>query len=104
MEKISSSLFPEVFKELMYSLRLVCWLILLGVGDVVILVVWIFCMVGWQEKALQLLALCPFFQHLRQSPSRKHLALSAGVSLEMVMASTSMILGSFCGQGVKEEV
>ena len=56
------------------------------------------------EKALQLLALCPFSQHLRQSPSGKHLALLAGVSLEMVMASTSMALESFCGQGLKEEV
>ena len=55
-----------------------------------------------EEKVLQLLALCPFFQHLRQSPSRKHLALSVGVSLEMVIASTSMALGSFCGRGVKE--
>ena len=63
-------------------------------------------MVGWWvgEKALQLLALCPFFQHLRQSPFQKHLALSAGVSLEMVMVSMSMVLGSFCGWGVKEEV
>ena len=60
-------------------------------------------MVGWWvgEKALQLLALCPFFWHLRQSPSQKHLALSAGVSLEMVMVSMSMALGSFCGRGVK---
>ena len=56
------------------------------------------------EKALQLLVLCPFFWHLRQSPSQKYLALSAGVSLEMVTASTSMALGSFCGRGVKEEV
>ena len=47
------------------------------------------------EKALQLLVLCPFFQHHRQSSSQKHLALSAGVSLEMVMVSTSMALGSF---------
>ena len=61
-------------------------------------------MVGWWEKALQLLALCPFFQHLRQSPSLKHLALSAGVSLEMVMALTSMALESFCGWGVKEKI
>ena len=60
---------------------------------------------GWQvENALQLLALCPFFRHLRHSPSRKHLALSVGVSLEMVIASMSMALVSFCGQGVKEEV
>ena len=57
-----------------------------------------------EEKALQLLALCPFFWHLRQSSSQKHLALSAGVSLEMVMVLTSMVLGSFCGRGVKEEV
>ena len=56
------------------------------------------------EKALQLLALCPFFQHLRQSPSRRHLALSVGVSLEMVIVSMSMALGSFCGHGMKEEV
>ena len=60
---------------------------------------------GWRvEKVLQLLALCPFFRHLRQSPSLKHLALSVGVSLEMVIASTSMALGSFCGRGAKEEV
>ena len=57
-----------------------------------------------EEKALQLLALCPFFRHLRQSSSQKHLALLAGVSLEMVTASTSMVLESFCGWGVKEEV
>ena len=56
------------------------------------------------EKALQLLALFPFFRHLRQSPSQKYLALLAGVSLEMVMVLTSMALGSFCGRGVKEEV
>ena len=43
-------------------------------------------------------------EHLRQSPFQKHLALSAGVSLEIVMVLTSMALGSFCGQGVKEEV
>ena len=61
-------------------------------------------MVGWREKALQLLVLCPFFWHLRQSPSLKHLALLVGVSLEMVTASMSMVLGSFCGQEVKEEV
>ena len=42
VEKISSSLFPEVFKELMYLSSLVCWLILLGVGGVVILAAWTF--------------------------------------------------------------
>ena len=40
VEKISLLFSPEVFKELMYSLSLVCWLIL--VGDVVILMAWIF--------------------------------------------------------------
>ena len=56
------------------------------------------------EKAMQLLALCPFFQHLRQSPSQKHLALLAGVILEMVTVSMSIEFGSFCGRGVKKEV
>ena len=48
-----------------------------------------------EEKVLQLLALCPLHQHWRQSPFLKQQARLVGVSFATVIASTSIVLGSF---------
>ena len=49
------------------------------------------------------MALWPVFLQWKQHPSLMHLACSVGVSLDRVMLSTFMVLGSFWGQGKEVE-
>ena len=48
-------------------------------------------------KAGQFLAICPFFQHCRQSPSFMQCSLSFLVSLATFIASTSIVFRSLAG-------
>ena len=63
----------------------------------------IFPQVPWVQGELQLFALCPFFQHLKQSPSLMQHVCLAGESFFKWTKSISMALGSLVGQKVEEK-
>ena len=101
--RMLDSLFPKVLSELTYSSRaerrggvkgfldgsgwvwvtLICW----GQGREGELCE--------GEEVQQFQVLCPVFLHLKHRPSFIYFACSTGVSLDKVMASTSMALGSW---------